>query len=225
MVKKLNDTTIQSTIGASEPTQKPKKKEYDSKRNNHKNGMNKNHSKKLAKSKDVDDDNEDEIQDMIRTMCGVAFQKDFINDKLSKSKSQSQMMNENYDFVHNDYQHVYHEFKGPNIKIEDGSSNCIRSDIDLNVSLPYKFKVESLTNHHLKSLHRTEVLMKAKFEKAKTSISDRIKVLQLHYHDLSKRERIYFDELNDCRKQILTESQDHLKFQIQMENGLEKKHI
>ncbi len=69
-------------------------------------------------------------------------------------------------------------------------------------------------NHHLKSLQQTEDEMRTKFSTAKKKLHDCIVVLELHHEELCKKEVQYFHDLNECRKVIFSEAQDHFHAEI-----------
>ena len=91
-------------------------------------------------------------------------------------------------------------------------------DRNQNIAFIYKLKqdVEFLVNHHyLKSLRKKEKKMHCKFDNAKKQIFDCIQVLQLHHDELSRKERQYFEKLENYRTFICSEAQDHCNNEIQ----------
>lgn len=189
----------------------------------------------------VDDDNDDEIQGMIREMCHEAFhKKDTRNGgtrNCNHTKKSDSIMNKGSD--DDDDKHINFKFSEYEIndhfasqlpshrftQLTESNSNNDEEDWNDHIDLKYKVRleVECHVNDHLKSLHKTEFDMRMKFTKAKQQISECIRVLELHYDELGYKERQYFNKLNDCRKLILTQSQQHLNAEILKLDGTNDK--
>lgn len=166
-------------------------------------------------------DEEDEIQGMIREMCHEVFYKDNRNGgNCDHTKNSDSIMNKGSDDDDKNMNFKFSEYQNNNdfvsqlpSRLREPNSN---DDEDWNINLKYKVKlqVECHVNNYLKSLNKTETDMRMKFTKAKQKISECIRLLELHYHELGYKETQYFNKLNDCRKLILTQSQEHLNTEI-----------